>query len=937
MSLTISDTTLDEEFRVTQAGTADDNDVAVATFNASAVKTSIDALSLNLLTGFSGFPQHAEKTNFVSSTNPVTNYFLTSNSSGSPFPAGGTATSLYVGTNQIFLFPTSNENIVVGRVGTGTTADPTGAVAIIIGIDETVSGGFVTNADMWICQFGPIAENGLNVVDSADQLDLTGLVYLGSNFDSTTTVPFENFDGVPSGNNLFNVIFPSAGAANLQLLLTGSASETLSTINVSTTGIGSGSQHIDVGATLRIDTVTGMVKDNVNSAPEVNNSGNIDYTGRVELVAADFEITQLNPGSSGERADLRLSAFNAAGAQQEGAYLTDAIAADGTPVQIDAADIIVLNGAGQNITASLTILQDGDSVIIRGLDDGTSGSKTDGYQVFFTTDGIHFDRFLITNVDASTTFDVGNIHVTSVSGGPATEYAELGSKLNFQDDGPKITASGGALSALTADDSTLGTDPTVSFAAAFNAADYGADGQGSLAYALGISSTGAATGLVETSTGDAIFLFLESGKVVGRSGDDATAAASGPVVFEIGVDSSGVVKLDEKSAVVHSNTGSNDESTAALTASLITLTATARDSEATSHNDGASASVNIGATFLFKDDGPGIDPSNDVSAPNDLQVANKTDSSGQDSSFYLLTPGNDGLGSFTIQGPADSSGDFTWQYFDVDGSGTAGSDEIKGFYKGSPLYTLEVNSDGTYAFKMIGTLPGSTLDLSPAEVIKAGAPNDPILQIGAVQNDDYVQMTADSTIGTGNINESHGFVGVDNGNLDAGESLTFTLHESDGDPLTFQGIQIGTKSAQGGQYSWSAHLVGGGTISSTTNELVVKNGVLDIDATDLGGATIDSITITKVTGSATKIGVSDIHIIIQPNDVQLGFTAVEKDGDNDAATANFVVDIDGNNDGVYDATVNSLSVINPESLQLSAFPSPLDTHHALHHTDYGVI
>ena len=100
---------------------------------------------------------------------------------------------------------------------------------------------------------------------------------------------------------------------------------------MSTTGIGSGSQHIDVGATLRIDTVTGMVKANVDSAPEVNNSGNIDYTGRVELVAADFEITQLTPGSSGERADLRLSAFNAAGAQQEGAYLTDAIAADGTP------------------------------------------------------------------------------------------------------------------------------------------------------------------------------------------------------------------------------------------------------------------------------------------------------------------------------------------------------------------------------------------------------------------------------------------------------------------------------------------------------------------------------------------------------------------------------------------------------------------------------
>ena len=69
MSLTIFDTTLDEEFRATQAGTADDNDVAVATFDASAVKSSIDVLSLNVLTGFSGFPQHAERANFVKPAN----------------------------------------------------------------------------------------------------------------------------------------------------------------------------------------------------------------------------------------------------------------------------------------------------------------------------------------------------------------------------------------------------------------------------------------------------------------------------------------------------------------------------------------------------------------------------------------------------------------------------------------------------------------------------------------------------------------------------------------------------------------------------------------------------------------------------------------------------------------------------------------------------
>ena len=60
------------------------------------------------------------------------------------------------------------------------------------------------------------------------------------------------------------------------------------------------------------------------------------------------------------------------------------------------------------------------------------------------------------------------------------------------------------------------------------------------------------------------------------------------------------------------------------------------------------------------------------------------------------------------------------------------------------------------------------------------------------------------------------FVGVDNGNLDAGESLTFTLHEADGDLITFEGIQIGTKSAQGGTYTWVAHIAGGGITDTVT-------------------------------------------------------------------------------------------------------------------------
>ena len=894
MALAIQDTILDEEFRATQTGSADDHDVSVATFDASAFKTSVDALSLNLLSPPTGFPQYAEKTNFVSSTNQVTNYFLTSNGSGDPFPAGGTATTLFVGSNQIFLFATADSNIVVGRVGNGTTADPAGAVAIVIGIEETLSGGFVTSADMWLVQRAPIVQDGQNLVDNLDELDLTGLVYLGSDFDTTAEIPFSDFSDVPSGANAFDAIFPTGVNADLQLLVTGVQGETLRQVQVSTQGIGAGGQHVENGTSVRIDTVNGFIQSNVDSNSECVASA-IDYVNHVNIVDASFQITQTNPAH--HLVDVNIAAFQVSGDAHEQAFLDNAIATDGAPVQIDVADVHILNAAGTDITGTFggTITAVGDTIKVTNL--------ANTMQVKFSTDGVPFDRMLITNVDTKDTFDVGNIKVTSLVGGSDTEFAEVGSKLIYQDDGPNITASGSTGTALTADDSTLGTDPSGSFAGLFNAPDYGADvpASSTLQYILGISASGANSGLFETSSGDAVFLFLESGKVVGRSGDDATLAASGPVVFEISVDSNGTITLDEQSAVVHPTNPDADESTSAMAASLITITATVSDSEAANQNDSASAAVEIGNKFLFKDDGPTITGQPGGSAtPNDLEVANTNGAS--DSSAYTLAPGADGLKSFFIVGPPDSSGDFTWQYFDVDGVNGVENNEIMGFYKGSALYTLELEDNGTYEFNMIGTLPSSELSLDTSD-IKAGAPNTNSIDVGALNSTNFVRIAA----GGGAVNESNAFVGVANGNLDVGESLTFTLREADADPINFNGISIGTKSAQASVYNWSATPVGGGP-AITGTESVAKNGTILIDPDDLGDVQITSVTVTKVSGSATKIGLGDIDILVPPNDVQLGFSVRETDGDNDFVGQSFTVDIDGNLDGVFSANVNALSL-----------------------------
>uniref|UniRef100_UPI002E191995 T1SS-143 repeat domain-containing protein n=1 Tax=Legionella pneumophila TaxID=446 RepID=UPI002E191995 len=175
---------------------------------------------------------------------------------------------------------------------------------------------------------------------------------------------------------------------------------------------------------------------------------------------------------------------------------------------------------------------------------------------------------------------------------------------NFEDDGPSIVVSG-ATQTLTVDESVLATNDTQSFAGLFTPS-FGADGAAAanaLTYSLGVSANGAASGVLDTASGNQVFLFLENGIVVGREGSDALDAATGDVVFNISVDGSGNVTLDQVRAVVHDNPLDPDESTGPTqlnAANLVTLTAVATDKD----GDSASATANIGLSFNFEDDGP---------------------------------------------------------------------------------------------------------------------------------------------------------------------------------------------------------------------------------------------------------------------------------------------------------------------------------------------
>ncbi|MHA3181278.1 enhanced entry virulence factor RtxA [Legionella pneumophila] len=195
---------------------------------------------------------------------------------------------------------------------------------------------------------------------------------------------------------------------------------------------------------------------------------------------------------------------------------------------------------------------------------------------------------------------------TDKDGDSASATANIGLSFNFEDDGPSIVVSG-ATQTLTVDESVLATNDTQSFAGLFTPG-FGADGAAAanaLSYSLGVSANGAASGVLDTASGNQVFLFLENGIVVGREGSDALDAATGDVVFNISVDGSGNVTLDQVRAVVHDNPLDPDESTGPTqlsAANLVTLTAIATDKD----GDSASATANIGLSFNFEDDGPSI-------------------------------------------------------------------------------------------------------------------------------------------------------------------------------------------------------------------------------------------------------------------------------------------------------------------------------------------
>ncbi|MBY0423912.1 MAG: hypothetical protein K2Q06_16530 [Parvularculaceae bacterium] len=306
--------------------------------------------------------------------------------------------------------------------------------------------------------------------------------------------------------------------------------------------------------------------------------------------------------------------------------------------------------------------------------------------------------------------------------------------------------------------------------------------------------------------------------------------------------------------------------------------------------------VDLGPRPSFEDDGPklAIDPA----APDggDLKVGNTVGAT--DSASFLFDPGSDGSGGFLITDAPDTGG-YAFRYVNAAGQAVAGpTGSIIGALNGVDLYSLSIASNGQYTFTLLSELPGTSLSLDTRN-IKAGAPDTNSIEVSVIgASGDLVRITG----GGGAINESNANVGVKNGNLDAGESLSFQYF-SDTDPNSpgrelqdISSLTMGTKTANTAVYNYVAS--DNGSVVFTGTATVGKNGALTV--TSPGSALFDTVTVTSVNGNAVKIGLSGIFIEILPDNQTLDFTAVLKDGDSDQTTGvNFQAFIDGDGDGIF--------------------------------------
>ncbi|WJD71358.1 DUF5801 repeats-in-toxin domain-containing protein [Pseudomonas asiatica] len=352
---------------------------------------------------------------------------------------------------------------------------------------------------------------------------------------------------------------------------------------------------------------------------------------------------------------------------------------------------------------------------------------------------------------------------TDKDGDSAQAILNIGQNLVFKDDGPSISTTG-TEPVLTVDETDLTTNATQSFAANFTSA-FGADGAGTLTYALGVVAS--ASGLIDTATGSAVNLSLNGTIVEGRS------AVGNHLVFTVSVASNGEVTLDQLRAVVHPDTNNPDDSKTLTSDDLVTLTATKTDKD----GDSAQATLNIGQNLEFKDDGPSISTTGTEPVLTVDETDLTTDATQSFAANFPSAFGADGAGTLTyalgvVAGASGLTDTATGEAVNLSLNGTV----VEGRTATTNLlvFTVSVASNGSVTLDQLRaivhpdtsnpddskTLTADNLvTLTATKTDKDGDSAQATLNIGQnlVFHDDGPTLAFGNLIGTGSILPQYGF------------------------------------------------------------------------------------------------------------------------------------------------------------------------------------
>lgn len=581
---------------------------------------------------------------------------------------------------DIFLFTdTANNNIVLGKTSAGV-------IVFAAYLEET--GTPVSGAKIWMVQYEAISNP--DPANADDSVNLLNKVFVSVSQDAEF-----NLEGAPSGQNLFlmftkeNPTIVNGRISDVTIIATGKdpanqsgadAADTHDDINISTgdtintskaggpTTFGTNSQMITEQEGIRFTFVTGAKADvtipNLDQN-EADLESNIDFTGMFGARTADFDVVQLQSGKS---AQVKISAYSTA--VESGTSFVDGYAGD-TVISITSVRVLdsvtgavyetFANGAEGGVSSAIGISITGGVATITGVKAGQS--------IEYTTSADH-NRVLIENgaaLNASgnthADFDIGGFRLLQVS----SATAEVGSTMNFEDDGPSIVLATPTDTALvnTQDADTIGANTdsaNTNFATAFGTASssYGADGAGSTdaAFALGVKTQGGDSGL--KSDGATIYLYLVSGKVIGSTSGTEAGILATNTIFDLAVSASGSVTLQQFSEIDHALPGSSSNyaaQQATMADDLVTLsdTVTITDQDGDTASD--SKALNIGGNIKFDDHGPSVV----LATPTDTILLNT-----QDAQTIGAATDSDTQNFATAFGVTSSS-------YGADGPGTTGS------------------------------------------------------------------------------------------------------------------------------------------------------------------------------------------------------------------------------------------------------------------------